>query len=74
MVRDKRLNALASFIIPGLGQILNGKTHRGLKLLIGMIILNILVYYVMNNIYGSIVSTAYHLYAAYDAYKTYEIE
>ncbi len=74
MVRDRRLNAMVSFLLPGLGQILNGKEKRGIKLLIGMILLHIVIYYVLNNAIGSAISTLYHLYGAYDAYKTYEIK
>ena len=43
MVRDRRLNAVASFILRGLGQILNGKEKRGMKFLIGMIVLHIAI-------------------------------
>ena len=74
MVRDRRLNAVASFILPGLGQILNGKEKRGMKVLIGMIVLHIAIYYMLNNDAGSAISTLYHIYAAYDAYKVYEIK
>ncbi len=74
MVRDRRLNAVASFILPGLGQILNGKEKRGMKFLIGMIVLHIAIYYMLNNAAGSAISTLYHIYAAYDAYKVYEIK
>lgn len=38
-----------------------------------MILLHIVIYYALNNIMGSGISTLYHLYAAYDAYKTYEL-
>ena len=57
MVRDRRLNAVASFILPGLGQILNGKEKRGMKFLIGMIVLHIAIYYMLNNDAGSAIST-----------------
>lgn len=71
MIRDKRLSTVTSFILPGLGQILNGDEKRGMKFLIGMVILHIVIYYALNNMAGSAISTLYHAYSAYDAYKTY---
>ncbi|WP_408893472.1 hypothetical protein [Methanobrevibacter gottschalkii] len=73
MVRNKRLNAVISFILPGLGQILNGDEKRGIKFLIGMVVLHIVIYYALNNVVGSMISTLYHAYSAYDAYKTCEM-
>lgn len=71
MERDKRLNGVLSFIIPGLGQALNGDRNNALKFFIAMIIIHVLIYYFANNIFGSGISTLYHLYAGYDAYKNY---
>lgn len=63
------VNAVISFIIPGLGQIINDYKKRGLILLAGALLLNLLIYFHFNNAFGSIVGRLYGLYAAYDAYK-----
>jgi hypothetical protein len=61
-----------SFIIPGLGQILENDRQKGLALLGGAVILHIAIWFLMNNPLGSLLSTAYHAYAGYDAYKNYQ--
>ena len=64
-------NGIFSFIIPGLGQILEGDQQKGLALLGGAIVLHIAIWFFMNNPIGSLINTAYHAYAGYDAYKNY---
>lgn len=64
-------NGILSFIIPGLGQVLNGDTTKGLGLFIIVIVLNLFMYYLLNNPFGHLINIAYRLYAGYDAYKTY---
>ena len=64
-------NGIFSFIIPGLGQALSGDKQKGIMLFIGMLVLHALIYFLANNIIGSAISTAYHIYAGYDAYKNY---
>lgn len=64
-------NGIFSFIIPGLGQYLNDDKQKGLGLFALAIILHIFIWFFMNNTFGSIVQTLYHLYAGYDAYKNY---
>lgn len=59
--------AVASFIIPGIGQIIAGKTRRGLILLTAEIIMYVLLFTV-----GEIalfLSLILSIYAAYDAYQ-----
>ena len=60
-----------SFIIPGLGQYLNGDKQKGIGLLAGAVLIHIFIWFFMNNPLGSLLNTAYHAYAAYDAYKNY---
>ena len=60
-----------SFIIPGLGQYLNDDKQKGLGLFGAAILIHIFIWFFMNNPIGSVVQTAYHLYAGYDAYKNY---
>ena len=62
-------NGILSFIIPGLGQILNDDKQTGIALFAGAVILHILIWFFMNNPLGSIINTAYHAYAGWDAYK-----
>lgn len=63
--------AIFSFIIPGLGQYLNDDKKKGMGMLGIALFLHIFIWFFMNNPLGSIVQTAYHLYAGYDAYKNY---
>ena len=56
-------NGLLSFIIPGLGQAINGDKQKGIVMFIILILLNIIIYFFINNRFG--------LYAAHDAYKSY---
>jgi hypothetical protein len=62
-------NGILSFIIPGLGQYLNNDKQKGLALLVGAVALHIFIWFFMNNPFGSLINTAYHAYAGYDAYK-----
>ena len=71
MQREALANGILSFIIPGLGQGLHGNAKKGIMLFIGMLIVHAATYYVANNAFGSLISTAYHLYAGYDAYINY---
>jgi hypothetical protein len=64
-------NGIFSFIIPGLGQILQGDRQKGYALLAGAVALHILIWFFMNNPAGSLISTAYHAYAGYDAYRNH---
>ena len=62
-------NMVFSFIIPGLGQYLNEDKQKAMGLFAGAIGLHIFIWFFMNNPLGSVISTAYHAYAAYDVYK-----
>ena len=50
MTNNKIINAGASLIIPGLGQLLNGQTQKGIIFLAVLILLNVFSYFLMNNI------------------------
>ena len=67
------LGAVLSFLIPGLGQAYAGDIKKGVIFFAIAIVLGILVTYVINlgNI-GMIISLAYGVYSAYDAYKMAE--
>lgn len=71
MANDALVNAVLSFIIPGLGQVINGDKQKGIAMFIILIFLNIFIYFFINNPFGHFISIIYSAYAAYDAYKTY---
>ena len=71
MANDALVNAVLSFIIPGLGQAINGDEQKGIAMFIVLIFLNIFIYFFINNPFGHFISIIYSTYAAYDAYKTY---
>ena len=68
---DAVVNAILSFIIPGLGQAINGDKKKGLVMFIIALALGIIVIFYLNGIIGHAIRIIYSLYAAYDAYKTY---
>ena len=71
MANDALVNAVLSFIIPGLGQAINGDEQKGIAMFIVLIFLNIFIYFFINKPFGHFISIIYSAYAAYDAYKTY---
>lgn len=71
MQKNPLINAVASFIIPGLGQIINGDVNKGIAMVGAMILLNLFIYFFLNNPLGHVLSLAYSIYAAYDAYTNY---
>lgn len=64
-------NGIFSFIIPGLGQILNGDKPKGIAMLGGAVLIHVFIWFFLNNPLGSILQTLYHLYSGYDAYANY---
>ena len=71
MQNNALVNGILSFIIPGLGQAINGYKKKGIIMFAILIFLNIFIYFFLNNPLGHIVSIIYSLYAAYDAYVAY---
>ena len=71
MENNALVNGVLSFIIPGLGQAINGYKKKGIIMFIIVILLNIFIYFFLNNPFGHLVSLIYSGYAAYDAYVTY---
>jgi hypothetical protein len=69
MNNDALKHGIFSFIIPGLGQILQDDRKKGFAFLGGAILLHLGIWFFMNNSLGSLVNTAYHAYAGWDAYK-----
>ena len=71
MDTDSLKYGVFSFIIPGLGQYINGDRQWALGLFAGAILIHIFIWFFMNNALGSIAKTLYHLYAGFDAFKKY---
>lgn len=71
MENNALVNGVLSFIIPGLGQALNGYKKKGIIMFVILILMNIFIYFFLNNPFGHVVSLIYSAYAAYDAYITY---
>lgn len=69
---DAVINGVFSFIIPGLGQAIEGYKARGLIIfIVGVIIAAIIIYLNFGPIIQYTVSGIYGLIAAYDAYRLY---
>lgn len=68
---NKKSEALAlilSLIIPGLGQIYIGKTWRGIRFIIAILIIALIVTWLAGILIAGIVGLALWLYSMYDAY------
>jgi hypothetical protein len=69
---DAVINGVLSFIIPGLGQAIEGYKKRGIILFIVAVIIGVILYYCnVNQLITYAVSGIYGLIAAYDAYRLY---
>ena len=69
---DALINGVLSFVIPGLGQAIEGYKTRGIIMfVIAVIIAGALIYFHANQIVQYAVSAVYGLIAAYDAYRLY---
>ena len=72
MENDALINGIISFIIPGLGQAIEGYKIRGLILFIIVIIAYLVMFYLnLGNNIQYIFAAVYGLIAGYDAYRLY---
>ena len=71
MNSDALVNAVLSFLIPGLGQAINGYKKKAVIMFAIAVILGVIIYISNVGLIGNAVSIVYQLYAAYDAYNTY---
>ena len=71
MNTDALVNAILSFIIPGLGQAINGDKKKGIVMFVIALIIALIIYMYKPGLIGNVISIIYQLYAAYDAYNTY---
>lgn len=68
---DAVVNAILSFICPGIGQAINGYKKKGIIMFVILLILYAVIFLTNLGIIGRAILFIYSLYAAYDAYKTY---
>lgn len=68
--------AIISFFFPGIGQVVQGETKKGIIMFVAAIVISIILTYALgtigNIIYltiGNIIYLIYAVYAAYDAYN-----
>lgn len=63
--------AIASFIIPGIGQIYAGDVKRGIMFIIIVIIFHIIGHFTtgMHHIISVVVTLIYRMFIAYDAFR-----
>lgn len=59
--------AIISFFFPGIGQVVQGETQKGIIMFVAAII-SIILTYALGTI-GNIIYLIYAVYAAYDAYN-----
>ena len=71
METDAIINGILSFVIPGLGQAIEGYKIRGLILFIIAIIAYVLMFYLKLGNIQYIFTVVYGLIAGYDAYRLY---
>lgn len=72
METDALVNGILSFVVPGLGQAIEGYKTRGLILFIIAIIIGALsIYFHLDKTIQYLISALYGLLAGYDAYRLY---
>ncbi len=72
MESDALINGFFSFIIPGLGQAIEGYKTRGIILFVVAVLIAAILYYInVGPIIQYGVSIIYGLIAGYDAYRLY---
>ena len=64
------ISAILSFIIPGLGQVINGDIKKGIILFVLALIMGIIAGWIFRTWVVCIINLFIALYAAYDAYIT----
>ena len=72
MEMDAVVNGIFSFIIPGLGQAIEGYKVRGIILFVVAVAINVIfLYYNLDKTAHYVISIVYGLIAGYDAYRLY---
>jgi len=73
--KSSGIAAVLSFLIPGLGQIYNGRIGKGLLLIIGLpilLVIGIFTIFIVIGVVFIILYIALWIWQIYDAYKTAE--
>nr|WP_302807553.1 hypothetical protein [Methanobrevibacter smithii] len=60
--------AIISLFLPGIGQVVQGETQKGIIMFVVAIVISIILAYALGTI-GNIIYLIYAVYAAYDAYN-----
>lgn len=60
--------AIISLFLPGIGQVVQGETQKGIIMFVAAIVISIILTYALGTI-GNIIYLIYAVYAAYDAYN-----
>lgn len=68
---DALVRGIISFFIPGLGQFINGNIEKGIKILVGFILIWMLLLFLNMTTIQVIVGIILRLFAGYDAYVSY---
>jgi hypothetical protein len=69
---DALINGFFSFIIPGLGQAIEGYKTRGIILFVIAVLIAVILYFLnVGQVIQYAVSAIYGLIAGYDAYRLY---
>ena len=66
------LITIASFIIPGVGQVISGDTKKGAIFFVIFIILAFATRALHAGLIGYFITLLYRLYASYDVYQTFQ--
>lgn len=69
---DALARGVISFFIPGLGQFINGNIGKGIKILVGFIVIWLLLLFLNIPTIHVIVGVILRLVAGYDAYMSYD--
>ena len=70
-MEDAIVNAVLSFIFPGVGQAINGYKTKGIIMFVIAVIFAFIIVKFDVGIIGKAIYFIYQIYAAYDAYNTY---
>lgn len=62
------VSAIISLFLPGIGQVVQGETQKGIIMFVVAIVISIILAYALGTI-GNIIYLIYAVYAAYDAYN-----
>lgn len=60
--------AIISLFLPGIGQVVQGETQKGIIMFVVAIVISIILAYALGTL-GNIIYLIYAVYAAYDAYN-----